>query len=205
MNTVTPHVQRHISLKHYWHVEILGGPNKPFSWVRLWRRVRRSRSSHYLFWFRLADHLARKRNRTLKSIAKGINDRLITRHGTEIMLGAQIDEGLKVGHGLGIVVTKNVCIGKNFSIHQNTTIGVDYKGNAPIIIGDNVDIGANSCIIGTGIRIGNNVVIGAMSFVNKDIPDDHTYITEKSFRVVPHAKTSELAGAATCGLRVVSQ
>lgn len=188
MNTGTPEVPQKKSLKYYWHVEILGGPDKPFSWVRLWRRVRRSRSSHYLFWFRLADHLARKRSRMLKSVAKGINDGLITRHGTEIMLGAEIDEGLKVGHGLGIVVTKNVRIGKNFSIHQNTTIGVDYKGNAPIIIGDNVDIGANSCIIGTGIRIGNNVVIGAMSFVNKDIPDDHTYITEKAFRVISHAK-----------------
>ena len=96
------------SLKHYWHVEVLGGLDKPFSWFRLMRRVRRSRESHYLFWFRLADHLSRKDNRTLKSLAKGINNGLITRHGTEIMLGAQIDVGLMVGHGLGIVISKQV-------------------------------------------------------------------------------------------------
>ncbi|MDO7927733.1 DapH/DapD/GlmU-related protein [Pseudomonas sp. KFB-139] len=175
------------SLKHYWHVEVLGGLDKPFSWIRLYRRIRRSRQSHYLFWFRLADHLSRTKNRTLKSLAKGINNNLISQHGTEIMLGADIDEGLMVGHGLGIVISKRVKIGKNFSIRQNTTIGIDHKGDAPITIGDNVDVGANSCIIGTGLNIGDNVTIGAMSFINKDIPADHTYITEKRSR---HIKKS---------------
>ncbi|WMY47351.1 hypothetical protein RHN82_22875 (plasmid) [Enterobacter cloacae complex sp. EB5] len=37
------------------------------------------------------------------------------------------------------------------------------------VIGDNVDIGAHSCIIGD-VRIGDNVTIGAMTFVNKDVP-----------------------------------
>lgn len=178
-------------LKHYWHVEVLGGLDKPFSWLRLWRRVRRSRESHFLFWFRLADHLSRTGSRTLMSFAKGINNGLISRHGTEIMLGAQIDEGLAVGHGMGIVITRNVRIGKHFQIRQNTTIGIDGKGDAPIVIGDNVDIGANSCIIGTGIEIGDNVVIGAMSFVNKSIPADHTYITEKKSFIKPRYPASQ--------------
>lgn len=174
------------TLKRYWHIEILGGPEKAFSWLRLWRRVRRSRASHYLFWFRLADHLAHTRNRALKSLAKGINNRLITRHGIEIMLGAEIDEGLIIGHGQGIVILKNVRIGKYFTIRQNTTIGTDYKGDEPIIIGDHVQVGANSCIIGSGIHIGDHVTIGAMSFVNKSIPARHTYITEKRARLIPH-------------------
>lgn len=173
------------TLKQYWQVEILGGIERPFSWLRLWRRVRRSRSSHYLFWFRLADHLARTRNRALKSLAKGINNSLISRHGIEIMLGAEIDEGLVIGHGQGIVVLKNVRIGKHFTIRQNTTIGTDYKSDAPIVIGDYVDVGANSCIIGSGLHIGDHVTIGAMSFVNKSIPAHHTYITEKRARLIP--------------------
>lgn len=171
--------------KHFWHVEILGGLEQPFSWLRLWRRVRRSRSCHYLFWFRLANHFASTRSRALKSLAKGINNSLITRHGIEIMLGAEIDEGLIIGHGQGIVVLKNIRIGKNFLIRQNTTIGTDYKSDAPIIIGDNVKIGANSCIIGSGIEIGDNVTIGAMSFVNKSIPANHIYVTEKKSRLIP--------------------
>jgi galactoside O-acetyltransferase/maltose O-acetyltransferase len=39
------------------------------------------------------------------------------------------------------------------------------------VIGDNAYIGANSVVIG-GINIGRNVFIGALSLVNKDIPDN---------------------------------
>ena len=41
---------------------------------------------------------------------------------------------------------------------------------APISIGNNVFVGANSIIL-YDVNIGNNVIIGAGSFVNKDIPD----------------------------------
>ncbi|MDH5598306.1 MAG: sugar O-acetyltransferase [Cyclobacteriaceae bacterium] len=41
----------------------------------------------------------------------------------------------------------------------------------PVIIGDNVWIGGNTSIM-PGVRIGNNVTIGAGSVVTKDIPDD---------------------------------
>jgi acetyltransferase-like isoleucine patch superfamily enzyme len=40
----------------------------------------------------------------------------------------------------------------------------------PIIIGSDVWIGANCTIIG-GVKIGKCSIIGANSFVNKDIPD----------------------------------
>ena len=36
---------------------------------------------------------------------------------------------------------------------------------------DNVFIGAGTRILG-GVRIGNNVIVGAASLVNKDIPDN---------------------------------
>lgn len=174
-------------LRYYWQVEVLDGPDKKFSWLRLWRRIRRNRPAHFLFWFRLAEYLASRRNRTLKSLAKGINNRLIQRHGIEIMLGADIAEGLRLSHMQGVVIFRTVRIGRNFTIRQNTTIGSDLKGEDPLVIGDNVDVGANSCIIGSGIRIGNNVVIGAMSFVNKSVPDNSVYITEKTPRIIPRS------------------
>ena len=64
-------------------------------------------------------------------------------------------------------------IGKNFSCRQCTTIGNkgDLRDDERPIIGDNVELGANVCIIG-GVKIGNNVVIGAGSVVTKDIPDN---------------------------------
>lgn len=72
---------------------------------------------------------------------------------------------------MGIIIRAECIIGKNANIRQNTTIG--RKSSDGIIgmtvIGDNVDIGAHSCIIGD-VRIGDNVTIGAMTFVNKDVP-----------------------------------
>lgn len=167
-------------LKYYWQIEILGGTDQNFSWLRLWRRVRRNRPAHFLFWFRLAEYLSQQHNRMLKSLAKGINNWLIQRHGIEIMLGAEIAEGLHLSHMQGIVIFRAVRIGRNFTIRQNTTIGTDFKSGTQLMIGNDVDIGANSCIIGSDICIGDNVTIGAMSFVNKSIPTDCVYITEKS-------------------------
>lgn len=103
------------------------------------------------------------------------------------MLGTQIDEGLQLGHGHGIVISNLAVIGRNFTVHQNTTIGTDYKSNAPILIGDDVWIGANSCIIGSNLRIGDGVTIGAMSFVNRDIPSHHVFYTEKIPKLRPKA------------------
>ena len=40
----------------------------------------------------------------------------------------------------------------------------------PILIGDNVFIGANSTIL-YDVKVGNNVIIGEGSLVNRDIPD----------------------------------
>ena len=53
---------------------------------------------------------------------------------------------------------------------KDTKNGSHIK-RAPVKIGNNVQIGANS-VIAPGITIGDNVVIGALSFVNKDIPSN---------------------------------
>ena len=56
-------------------------------------------------------------------------------------------------------------------------------GNAPII-GDNVNIGSNTCIIGE-ITIGDNVVIGAGSVVVKDVPSN-VVIVGNPARIIKH-------------------
>lgn len=47
----------------------------------------------------------------------------------------------------------------------------DLEITKPIIVGDNVYFG-NSAIVLPGVKIGNNVVIGAGAVVTKDIPDN---------------------------------
>lgn len=54
-------------------------------------------------------------------------------------------------------------------IRCNTVIGNDILTNQAPIIGDNVSIGANVCIIGN-IKVGNDSIIGAGSVIIKDIP-----------------------------------
>lgn len=73
--------------------------------------------------------------------------------------------------GIGCVVHKNAIIGERVIIGQNTTIGRSLHPDSFPRIGNDVYISAGSRIIGK-IKVGNNVIIGANSVVNKDVPDN---------------------------------
>ena len=63
-------------------------------------------------------------------------------------------------------------VGDNFIVRNNTVIGnKNFDKKQRPYIGNNVDVGVNSVIIGN-IKIGNNVIIGAGSVVVKNIPDN---------------------------------
>lgn len=106
-----------------------------------------------------------------------MQQRLNLKYALDIDIGAQIAPGLRIAHLPGVVITRHVRIGRNFFIRQNCTIGIKTLGleHYALEIGDNVSLGANSCIIADRLRIGDNVVIGAMSLVTRDIPADTTF------------------------------
>src|SRR5690606_31441947 len=56
-------------------------------------------------------------------------------------------------------------------LSTSTSLSNKFSSNKRAIIGHDVWIGAGS-IIKQGITIGNGSVIGAMSFVNKDVPEN---------------------------------
>ena len=74
----------------------------------------------------------------------------------------------------GIIIGNNVQIGPGVSLisanhnFQNYDLHIE---SSPIIIGNNVWIGANSVIL-PGVIIGENVIIGAGSIVTKNIPEN---------------------------------
>ena len=68
----------------------------------------------------------------------------------------------------GVIIKKDVQIGSHCSIYSHSTID-DKKGK--VVIKENARIGTHSVIM-PGVTIGKNSVIGAFSFVNKDIPDN---------------------------------
>lgn len=100
-------------------------------------------------------------------------------------LGHRINGGSKwksipvLPHGIkGIFVTDKAIIGKNVTIYQQVTIGINKENEAGPIIGDNCFIGSGAKIIGN-IKVGNNVKIGANCVVFEDIPDNTTVVLNK--------------------------
>ncbi|MBV0891398.1 serine acetyltransferase [Paracoccus sp. Z118] len=69
-----------------------------------------------------------------------------------------------------ISIHPGAVIGDRLGVMHNVTIGTNMGPEAPVI-GDDVFIGVNSCVLG-GIRIGNRVRIGANTAVTTDVPDD---------------------------------
>ncbi|MBW2968415.1 acyltransferase [Candidatus Woesearchaeota archaeon] len=91
--------------------------------------------------------------------------------------GSGINRCCYLGAEGGIVIGKYTQIGPRVCMvtgrHQYSDSKKPIKNQKtlfePIVIGDDVWIGANSTILG-GVTIGNGAVIGAGAVVNKDIP-----------------------------------
>jgi acetyltransferase-like isoleucine patch superfamily enzyme len=91
----------------------------------------------------------------------------------------QNKDGLKLGYKTdigaftyinaknGVIIEDFVQIGSHCSLYSVSTI--DNK-EGKIILKKNCKIGSHSVIM-PGVTIGENAIIGAFSFVNKDVPD----------------------------------
>ena len=86
-------------------------------------------------------------------------------------IGSNVPMSTIFPHPTGIIIGGHVVMGEKCRISQGVTIGRKSleKWGQPVI-GDNVKIYTNAVVIGK-IRIGDNVTIGALSFVDKDLPD----------------------------------
>lgn len=82
---------------------------------------------------------------------------------------AKIDIGLKLPHPVGIVIGEGVTIGKNNTLYQGVTLGKGPDNKYPNLGSDCV-VFANSVLIG-GIILSDKCIVGANSFVNKNIPE----------------------------------
>ncbi|MBX0330119.1 acyltransferase [Oscillochloris sp. ZM17-4] len=92
------------------------------------------------------------------------------------LLGAKVGRHTSVGLMvmLDVFFPQDVTIGDECVVGYNTTIlchdvtrGEWRRG--PVLIGDNVTIGAN-CTILPGVMIGDGATVSAMSLVNRDVP-----------------------------------
>ncbi|MCD7883772.1 MAG: serine acetyltransferase [Lachnospiraceae bacterium] len=99
------------------------------------------------------------------------------KRGNEIHDFSRIGYGLKLGHGYNITLNPGVTIGNYCRLMKGCTLGSIRTGSnagAPTL-GDHVMVGLNSTIVGN-VKIGNDVMIAANSFVNFDVPDHSVVI-----------------------------
>lgn len=101
--------------------------------------------------------------------------RLLT--GIEIHPGATIGRGFFIDHGMGVVIGETTEIGDFVTLFQGVTLGGTGKerGKRHPTLGNHVVVGAGAKILG-GIRIGDNVKIGANSVLLKSVPPNSTVI-----------------------------
>ena len=97
--------------------------------------------------------------------------------GIEIHPAATIGKGFFIDHGMGVVIGETTEIGDFVTLFQGVTLGGTGKerGKRHPTIGNHVVVGAGAKILG-GIRIGDNVKVGANSVVLKSVPPNSTVI-----------------------------
>jgi acetyltransferase-like isoleucine patch superfamily enzyme len=82
----------------------------------------------------------------------------------------------------GVVIEDYVQVGSHCSIYSVSTID-DKKGK--VVLHTNCRIGSHSVIM-PGVTIGENAIVGAHSFVNRDIPANCTAVGTPVKVIKPH-------------------
>ena len=117
----------------------------------------------------------------VKNLHARIEPGAIIRDGVEIgdnaviMMGAIINIGAVIGEGtmidMGAVLGGRATVGKNCHVGAGAVLAgvIEPASATPVIVEDNVMIGANAVVI-EGCRIGQNAVVAAGAIVVSDVP-----------------------------------
>jgi serine O-acetyltransferase len=151
-----------------WHPDWKPEQNIPF--IKGFGLVWSSMGLRATLLYRLSYHLRYKKIRVLPGIISRLN---ITLHGLDIPSSVPIGPGLYIPHPVGNVVMARR-IGANLSLIGSNTIGMRNTHAFPIL-GDNVFMGVGSRILGE-IVIGDNVNIGANAVVIQNLPANCTAV-----------------------------
>ena len=95
----------------------------------------------------------------------------------QIPARTKIEEGFYIGHSGRVIIHPEAEFGKNMNIATGVTVGYENRGKrkgAPKFDG-NCWIGTNSVVVGN-VRIGEDVLIAPLTFVNFDVPSHSVVI-----------------------------
>lgn len=99
-----------------------------------------------------------------------------------------IGKGLVIWHGYNIIINDTAKIGDNFGISAQTCVGQRH-GKTPII-GNNVTMCIGSRVLG-GVRICDNVTIGASALVLNDVENEYVTVGGQPARILKHHNSSK--------------
>ena len=106
------------------------------------------------------------------------------KHGLDILPQTKIGLGFRMIHPIGISINPESIIGNNVNIYKGATIGFsERKNKGTPSIGNNVQIGINSTVVGK-VKIGDDVLIAPNSFINKDVPS-HSVVIGSPAVIIP--------------------
>ena len=103
----------------------------------------------------------------------------------------QIGEGFYIGHSGRVIINPEAKLGKNMNVSTGVVIGYENRGSrkgAPTFDG-NCWIGANSVIVGN-VRIGEDVLIAPLTFVNFDVPP-HSIVVGNPAKIIHKENATE--------------
>lgn len=122
-----------------------------------------------VFFYRLNHYLEKKR----LPFRKILNAWRFYIFSNDISASATIGLGLRLVHVSDIVIGSDVVIGDYVNIFNGVTIGAKaINGDVRMpTVGNNVFVGSGAKIIGD-IKIGNNVIIGALTYCSKSVPSN---------------------------------
>lgn len=127
-----------------------------------------SPSFHGLMLYRFS-HFFWKSNMKFLAMSFRYLNRVI--YKMDIHPAAEIECGIFIDHGIGVVIGETAFIGRGTLIYHGVTLGTArvMNGKRHPTVGRNVMIGANAVVLGP-VTIGNNAKIGANAVVLEDVP-----------------------------------
>lgn len=114
-------------------------------------------------------------------------------HKTLIQIPArtEIGEGFYIGHSGSVIINPEAKLGKNMNVAAGVTIGYENRGKrkgAPQFDGK-CWIGANSVVVGN-VKIGEDVLIAPLTFVNFDVPP-HSIVIGNPAKIIQKENATE--------------
>lgn len=153
--------------------------------------------SYNSYWSVLCYRIAHSVNKSGNfEIARKISEDCKSKTGIEIHPSAKIGEKFVIDHGIGTVIGETTVIGNNCYLLQSIVLGAEKIANNKMenrhpILGDNVEIGGFSRIIGA-IKIGDNTKIAPYSLVRRDIPKDSSVLSLGMIQIIKNNKQSTI-------------